>query len=285
MSDHQVSVDMSIITPSFNMLGYLKSCCASVADQAGPTHEHVVVDGLSTDGTVEWLHTAQHVRSVCEQDRGMYDAINRGLRLAGGSIVSYLSCDEQYLPGALAFVKHYFETHPHVDGLFGDTLITRPDGSLISFRKSYPPIWPFILTSHLYLFPSSMFLRRRVIDAGELFDADLKYVGDTEFVVRLLRHGYRLSHVRRYLSSFAITGTNRGLTPVAAREFEQLRQMTPAWVRRMRGPLNVARLMLKLVSGCYIERAPLEYAVYQSGTHAGRQHFSSVQPSPRWRTA
>src|SRR5215471_17621511 len=106
------------------MLEYLKRCCASVADQSGPPHEHIVVDGESTDGTVAWLRSQRHLTSIVGKDQGMYDAINIGLRVATGDIVAYLSCDEQYLPGALDFVAGYFASHPEVDGIFGDTLVT-----------------------------------------------------------------------------------------------------------------------------------------------------------------
>lgn len=278
-------VELSIITPSFNMLGYLQRCSASVADQTGPSCEHLVVDGGSTDGTVEWLQTQPHIKRIVERDHGMYDAINKGLLASSGSIVAYLSCDEQYLPETLECVSAYFRTHPEVDVLFGDTLVTRPDGSLVCFRKAYTPIWSFIASSDLYNFPSSMFLRRRVIEQGELFDASFKDVGDAEFVIRLLRKGYRMATLRRYLSAFTLTGTNRSQNPVVRAEGERLRRMLPAWVHTSRVPLNVVRLLLKLASGAYFERPPLRYSIYASAAEPGRTTFETHTPSPRWRLA
>ena len=76
--------DFSIITPSYNMLSYLRRCCASVADQEGVAFEHIVVDGGSIDGTGDWLKENQHLRSVSEKDDGMYDAINKGLLMSQG---------------------------------------------------------------------------------------------------------------------------------------------------------------------------------------------------------
>src|ERR1051326_2410494 len=134
-ADHvRDGISISVITPSLNMGAYLRRCCASVADQAGGAYEHIVVDGGSTDGSAEWLGQQPHISSIVGPDRGMYDAINKGLARARGEIVAYLSCDEQYLPGALAHVKDYFARQPHVDGVFGDTLVTWPDGGLISFQ-------------------------------------------------------------------------------------------------------------------------------------------------------
>ena len=281
-------VELSVVTPSFNMLWYLQRCAASVGDQPGPRHEHLVVDGGSTDGTVDWLQTQPRVASIVGPDQGMYDAINKGLRASSGHIVSYLSCDEQYLPGTLEFVSAYFRGHPDVAVLFGDTLVTRPDGSLVCFRKSYAPFWPFIATSDLYNFPSSMFFRREVVASGELFDASYKDVGDVEFVMRLLRKGYRMRTVRRYLSTFTLTGSNRGQKPGVHLEGQRLRRKLPGWVNRARLPLNVARLSVKFVSGAYFERPPLRYSIYVSTydvENRQRTTFETHSPSPRWRLA
>ena len=277
-------MDVSVITPSFNMLSYLKLCCASVADQGRALREHIVVDGGSTDGTVEWLDTQPHITSIVEKDNGMYDAINKGLQICNGQIFSYLSCDEQYLPGTLDFVSLYFEKHPDVDGLFGDTIITWSDGRFAAFRKSYKPFWPLIGASILYVFPSSMFLRRRVIDNGERFDARFKDRGDGEFVMRLLRRGYRLRNTRRYLSTFTLTGQNRSQTIAARSEDDLINSILPTWVRRMHRPLNLARLGLKLASGAYFERPPLSYAIYVPGAAPdhGRLAFRAHRLSQKW---
>ena len=90
----------TIVTPSFNMLSYLKLCHRSIADQEVDC-EHVVIDGGSADGTADWLDRHPNIISISEPDDGMYDAVNKGFALAKGEILAYLNCDEQYLPGAL----------------------------------------------------------------------------------------------------------------------------------------------------------------------------------------
>jgi glycosyltransferase involved in cell wall biosynthesis len=115
-----MSVNFSVITPSLNMLDYLKRCHASIMDQENITVEHIIMDGGSTDGTEEWLKQNKRAIGVIQKDEGMYNAINKGLSLAQGNIISYLSCDEQYLSGTLSFVKEFMERNPEVDILFGD---------------------------------------------------------------------------------------------------------------------------------------------------------------------
>src|SRR5438445_797489 len=107
----------TIVTPSFRNSDWLKLCIASVADQ-GVDLEHIVQDSCSDDATKDWLPKETRVKAFIEKDTGMYDAVNRGFRRAGGDILAYLNCDEQYLPGALKRVGDFFATHPEVEVVF-----------------------------------------------------------------------------------------------------------------------------------------------------------------------
>jgi glycosyltransferase involved in cell wall biosynthesis len=90
---------ISIVTPSFQQLDWLQLAIASVADQTGTEHEHIVQDA-GTPG-VEKLFHGIGAKLFVEKDKGLYDAVNRGLTKARGEICAYLNCDEQYLPGTL----------------------------------------------------------------------------------------------------------------------------------------------------------------------------------------
>jgi len=277
-------VDVSVVTPGLNMLGYLRRCHASVVDQVGVTHEHLVIDGGSTDGTPTWLTAHPDIASVVERDAGMYDAVNKGFRRARGELVSHLNCDEQYLPGALAFVRGYFSRHPEVDLLFGDALVIRPDGSLIAFRKGFMPLLPVILSGPLYLFTAAMFVRRRVIEAGEVYDASYRNVGDVEFVTRLLRRGYTVKHVRRYLSAFTMTGANLGTYADRSLEVRRARALGPWWTRRLRPFWRLVGWGVKLSTGAYAQGSPITYDVYATDDAQARTHFVVEHASWRWRT-
>jgi glycosyltransferase involved in cell wall biosynthesis len=244
------------------MLGYLKRCCASVADQQGPTVEHIVIDGGSTDGTREWLNQQKAIRSVVEKDRGLYDAVNKGMILSRGKIVAQLNCDEQYLPGALQLIKDYFEAHPDVDVVFGQFLFIRPDGSLIAYRKTYPVRWYYIMSSYLYAFTCAMFIRRRILNEVGLFNTSLKCAADQDFVLRMLRSGHRVGYLKRFLSAFTMTGRNVSGRPEALAELHELRKTYPLWVRVLRFALNIARYTERLLTGAYREKMPLNYAIY-----------------------
>jgi glycosyltransferase involved in cell wall biosynthesis len=277
-------VDISVVTPSFNMLGYLQRCCASVSDQERVRHEHIIMDGGSTDQTIEWLRSHQSLISEARQDDGMYDAVNKGFLIARGQIVSHLNCDEQYLPGTLDFVATYFREHRDVDVLFGDVLTVRPDGGLVAYRKGYRPIEPVILSSPLHVYTAAMFLRRRVIEGDRLYDIQYKDIGDAEFILRLLRAGYRIEHVRRYMATFTITGHNRSAyVETIPDEIRRFRRQAPWWVRRFRPAWRSVGYGMKLMTGAYSEKKPICYSIYASSDAASRTDFVAHNASFRWR--
>lgn len=265
------------------MLSYLKRCRRSVADQRGIEVEHLIVDGQSSDGTDEWLSRQDYVRYVSERDGGMYDALNKGLLMASADIVGYLNCDEQYLPGALSEVKEIFSKYRDVDVIFGDAVLVRPDGSLIAYRKGYQPRWYYIAASHLYVLSCTMFFRRKVIEDGVKFDTDLRAIGDQDFVVRLLRQGYRARHVPKYLAAFTMTGSNMSVGANADKERMNALKSVPMWVRMLRVPINLTRLVEKTLSGGYHQSMPFSYSVYDSEDSERRTDFTVTKASFRWK--
>ncbi len=278
-------MDVSIVTPSLNMRGYLRRCHASIVDQAEVRAEHVVVDGGSRDGTREWLRDQPSIVALTDGDEGMYDAVNQGMRRARGNVLAYLNCDEQYLPGTLALVHRYFREHPTVDVVAGDTLLIRPDGSLIAYRRTYPLPRVLLMAGHLHIHSSSLFFRRRVVEDGNLFNPRLKDVGDYEFVLRLMNQGYRFGFLHAYFSAFTMTGSNRQEGENARVEGRRVRSQQPALLNALGGPLRFGRWMVKAVHGGYYQRTPLTYAVYATDEADARTVFSCSRVSFRWRTS
>jgi glycosyltransferase involved in cell wall biosynthesis len=264
------------------MLPYLKCCAASVADQPGVDFEHIVVDGGSNDGTLQWLEKMSGLRSICEKDRGMYDAINKGLEMAKGDILAYLNCDEQYLPDTLFAVRTFFQKYPDVDIIYGDMMLTRQDGSFIAFRKGYKPRWFYILTSHLYIPSCTIFFRRKIIGEGFYFNSTLKANADADFMVRLLKHGFKVKHLKRYLAVFTMTGENLSNEEIAQQEFLSMFNQAPFYIRKASWVLNGLRLTEKFLSGAYFQKKPLKYSIYVGG-NTQREHFIVNDPSFKWK--
>jgi len=119
---------ITVVTPSFNAAATIAETLRSVREQDYPHVEHVVVDGGSTDGTVDILERAEAVRFVSEPDRGLSHAMNKGVAMAGGSIVGWLNADDLYLPGALRAVGEAFAARPAAEWVTGRCRIIDGDG-------------------------------------------------------------------------------------------------------------------------------------------------------------
>lgn len=272
----------SVVTPSFRQSQWLKLCVASVADQ-GVEVEHIVQDACSDDGTLNWLLTDPRVKAYPEKDAGMYDAVNRGLRRVSGEILSYLNCDEQYLPGALQAVGAYFERHPEVEMLFGDCLVVGPKGEFICYRKVQKPSKHHVMVSHLPTFTSSTFFRRSVLDQhGLFFDSQWRDVGDAAWVLRALDKRVRIGILGKFLSAFADTGANMNMGANAQREKKLLADMAPAWARKLALALVWRHRFNRLIRGAYRQK-PFDYAIYTLATPNNRVAHHVEHPTFVWK--
>jgi glycosyltransferase involved in cell wall biosynthesis len=235
-------MDFTIVTPSFRQLEQLGCCIASIADQEGVSAEHIVQDGR-TEGfadfaekmTRRWPDRAGYRRiMVSEPDQGMYDAINRGLKKATGSICAYLNCDEQYLPGVLRTVLQRFKGSSDIDLLLGDVVVVDPAGMPICHRKMIRPGLAHTWTCHFGALTAGIFFRRKVIDQGIFFDTSYRAAADAEWFVRILRAGLRVEPLQITTSTFMEAGDNLGLSSTAATERARLTQSAPVWMRALR---------------------------------------------------
>ncbi|MCX7886414.1 MAG: glycosyltransferase [Verrucomicrobiae bacterium] len=275
-------MDFSIITPSFRNGQWLRLCIASVADQEGVSHEHIVQDGGSDDGTLDWLIGERRVRVFVEKDCGMYDAINRGLKRAQGELLAYLNCDEQYLPGALAAVKEFFAAHPQTEVVFADTVVVDADGRFVAYRKAIVPCRAHVWVSLLPTPSCAMFFRRSIITQRKLFfDANWRCAGDAAWMLKLLDQGVRMAVLRRYTSAFTSTGGNLGSGQEALQEKKLLRATAPRWMRVLAPWWVVQHRLRKWWQGCY-RQEPFAYEIYTLSQPDRRTRFEVAHPSFRW---
>jgi glycosyltransferase involved in cell wall biosynthesis len=272
----------SVVTPSFRQSQWLRLCVASVADQEVEV-EHIVQDARSDDGTLDWLLTDPRVKAYSEKDAGMYDAVNRGLKRTSGEILSYLNCDEQYLPGTLSAVGTYFASHPEVEVLFGNCLVVDPQGEFICYRKVLRPSKYHVMVSHLPTFTCATFFRRSVLDQhGLYFDNKWRDLGDADWVLRALDKGLRIGVLGEFLSTFTDTGANMSLAPNAQREKQALRDAAPAWARSIAPALVWRHRFNRLLRGAYRQR-PFDYAIYTMAGANGRVVHHVERPTFAWK--
>jgi glycosyltransferase involved in cell wall biosynthesis len=127
---------VSIITPVLNCKEYIHLCIQSIINQSYPNVEHILIDGLSTDGSVEIIQQYQakypnRIRFISRKDNCPEDAINYGINLAKGKIIGMLGADDRYKPNTISIVVNYFSSHPNVSYVYGGCDIIDEKGNII----------------------------------------------------------------------------------------------------------------------------------------------------------
>jgi glycosyltransferase involved in cell wall biosynthesis len=198
---------LSIITPVFNGVRFMEFCIRNVISQDCPEAEHIIVDGGSTDGTVEvvrrYAEQYPHIRWVSEPDRGQSDAMNKGLAMASGEIVSFLNVDDYYEPGALNEALALFGNLPEPALLVGGCNIWGDDGNLQGVGRPSKIGFLNMLCGRLKAFPmnpSSYFYHRSLHDSIGPYDVEEHYVMDFDFLFRAVQAA-RVQYVGRTLGN------------------------------------------------------------------------------------
>ncbi len=177
MTAHEPLV--SVVTPSFNQAHYLETTIRSVLGQDYPRLEYLIVDGGSSDGSVEIIrrYADRLAWWVSEPDRGQADGINKGLRRARGDIVAWLNSDDAYAPGAVRAAVTAFQKHPEAGLVFGNALSSDAEGR--PFHALTAGNWGLdaLMTFHILTQPA-VFMRREVAAAAGFLDDDFHFLLD-----------------------------------------------------------------------------------------------------------
>jgi glycosyltransferase involved in cell wall biosynthesis len=188
MSDSIHYPSISVVIPSFNQGQYIEETLLSVIGQGYPNLEILVIDGGSTDNTVEILEKYSDKISYwhSKKDNGQADAINQGMKLSSGEVVCWINSDDMYLPGTLLDIGQRFRDRTDKNYLvYGSALtINQVDGRLISGSHLASPFDAFTLTYNDFIVqPSSFWTRKLWQSTGEL-NPNYHYVLDWDWFIR-----------------------------------------------------------------------------------------------------
>jgi len=186
---------VSIVTPSFNQASYLEDTIRSVLEQDYPRLEYIVIDGASTDGSVDIIrkYVDELAWWVSEKDSGQAEAINKGLSRAKGEIVAWLNSDDVYLPGAVSEAVRAFDESPDVVLVYGNMLAVDEHGETLNILRYDQLSLEGLLCFQIIGQPAVFFRRAALEEAGNL-DPSYHFMLDHHLWLRIALQG-RILHV------------------------------------------------------------------------------------------
>jgi len=246
---------ITVVTACLNSAATIEEAIESVRSQGYPRLEHVVVDGGSTDGTLEILERTEGLRYISEPDDGRVDAVNKGVAMATGDVIAWLNADDRYHPGALQAVGEAFAANPDAMWLTGYCDIVDGDGEEIrhavtSYKSWLLRHWSYrlYLTQNFVSDPATFVRREALADAGPL-DPRYRISHDYDLWLRVARRHDPIV-LRRTLSSFRMTEGTQSM-----QGFErQFREHAEAARQHGAGhpvPVAVNRVMSRLIVAVY----------------------------------
>ncbi|MDA7754881.1 glycosyltransferase [Pseudomonadales bacterium] len=208
---------ISIITPSFNQATYLEETIQSVLQQKSENIEFIVMDGGSTDGSINIIqkYDSQIDHWVSRSDNGQVDAINQGIALSRGEWVGWQNSDDFYLPGALIAAEKLILQHQDAAVVFGDIVVLDSKGMVLRDQKYVVPSFEEMLAEGMLMCNQALFWRRDVVERA--LDPRYDFSFDYEFFLRLLKAG-RCVHSPDFVGAFRVH--NESKTSLSAQRFD-----------------------------------------------------------------
>jgi len=206
---------LTIITVSFNSAKTLERTIQSVISQNCPGLEYVIVDGGSTDGTVDIIrkyHASGHVTSfISEKDAGISDAFNKGIAMSTGDVIGMINSDDQYVPGALEKVHKIYEQQGTDFVLYGN-MLRRSDSKTVRIRpRPLKRLWIYVDCPYDH---PTVFVPKSVYDKVKPYNTNYRYSMDYDFYVRAMKAGVQFRYLDEDIAFFS-TG---GISSRSARE-------------------------------------------------------------------
>jgi glycosyltransferase involved in cell wall biosynthesis len=260
---------ISIVTVCYNSVETLGDTVQSVLGQAGVDAEHVIVDGGSTDGTAELVagYNGQIAKFISEPDEGIYDAMNKGLRMATGEIVGCLNADDVYADDqVLCEVADAIQSQG-LDAVYGDLLyVRRDDGEkVVRYWKAGPYLPGAFRVGWVPPHPT-FFCRRELFEKFGYYDPQYRIAGDFELMLRLMvKSRSRTGYIQRPLVRLRVGGRANTIRGRLCGNREILHAFAANGLRPSAG-LFVRRPLARLGQ---LARRPREGAVLGSGGRLG----------------
>jgi glycosyltransferase involved in cell wall biosynthesis len=217
---------ISVVTPSYNQGEFIEDTVLSVKKQDYPSIEHIIIDGGSTDNTLNILKKYENsydMRWLSAPDNGQSDAINKGFKMARGQIIGWLNSDDVYFSvNVFSKVAEEFEKDSSIDIIYADRIVIDEQNKLVKLQYSRDFDYGKLLKSYWSVCQETVFFRRHVIEKYQL-NTDLQIVMDAEFWLRLGPH-FKFKYVDKVFGGFRNHTNNKSVADKYAKQWNKEKQ-------------------------------------------------------------
>jgi glycosyltransferase involved in cell wall biosynthesis len=229
---------VSVVMPTLNSARYVEESLRSVLEQDYREIECLVIDGGSTDGTVDILRAHEsHIHWISEPDGGQAQALNKGFGLASGEIFAWLNGDDRYLPGSVSTAVRHMDQHPGAAAVYGDVTWIDGDGRILQHRRSLPFDLKRLLNYYNYIPQMSTFFRRWAWEQSGGLDETLSFAMDYDLWIRMGR-AHPMHYLPHTLAQWRVHGNSKTSSSPLVAMPENLRvsrvnggmRYSPMWV-------------------------------------------------------
>ena len=219
---------VSIVTPSYNQGQFIEDTIQSVKNQNYPNIEHIIVDGESTDNTLDIIKKYEgtyNMRWSSEPDEGPADACNKGFQQSKGEVFAYLNSDDLLLPDAVEKSIHHLIKTPSLDVVYGDAYIINAENRVL--RKMYSTTF---FNPYLYVLggfgiaQQATFWRRDMFEAVDGFNPKNRTCWDAEMWVDMALHGAKFRYINQFLAAFRYHSSSITISRKFASEYKKDRE-------------------------------------------------------------
>ncbi len=204
----------TIVTVTYNCEDLIKNTLESIINQDFDDYEYIIIDGNSTDNTLNIIKSYKYkfddkITIISENDNGIYDAMNKGMKLAKGELICFMNSGDTFFSGALKYIKKFYIENPEYDIYYGDTnnvkIIDENTFNKVNYAEKDNKD---VIKKKMLFCHQSSFIKRILINDIGIFNTEYRIAADWDFFVRCYKNNKKFKYIGTVVSNFLMGGTS-----------------------------------------------------------------------------